>query len=509
MKMREIFKTPGEVSESDELEELADAEEDEDVLVFVGLEEPFESEDSEVEYGVPYGSVREPQHESDGEDSDFDPDGDESEDSSDFQPDDSDDSMSDTNNKAVITKNGKAPNILKQDKFNVNTDANGDPGPSSSGGGKSSHEDYSNVLELNEDDEDDETVRAIIAAIKKPRTAPPEIKLDDFITDICFHPERDIIALATITGDVCLYEYANDGNTLLRNIEIHAKSCRDVEFTEDGRDLLTCSKDKSIMITDMETEKLKKFYESAHDEAINKLHVIDEHLFATGDDGGTVKLWDLRTKDSIFALKEVEDFISGMLTNESKKLLLTTSGDGYLTTINIAARKLYVQSEPYEEELHCMGTFRGNSKLVIGTSKGRLYTFNWGQFGYHCDMYPGIKTPISEMIPITDRICCVAGEEGIIRACHIAPYRNLGIVGQHNMPIENLDVSNSGELIASSSHNNDVRFWNVKYFEDFGDIKYNEKHNTFKDKRHNLPSSKFTNAGDFFADLAKSPSDNE
>ncbi|XP_002031574.2 WD repeat-containing protein 55 homolog [Drosophila sechellia] len=364
-------------------------------------------------------------------------------------------------------------------------------------------------FDLDEDDETDETVRAMIAAIKKPRSSPPEIKLEDFITDICFHPDRDIIALATIIGDVHLYEYDNEANKLLRTIEVHSKACRDVEFTEDGRFLLTCSKDKCVMVTDMETEKLKKLYETAHDDAINTLHVLNENLFASGDDAGTVKLWDLRTKNAIFELKELEDQITQLTTNEQSKLLLATSADGYLTTFNISARKMYVQSEPYEEELNCMGVYRGDSKLVVGTSKGRLYTYNWGQFGYHCDMYPGIKSPISLMIPITDRIACVAGEDGNIRACHIAPYRNLGVVGQHNMPIESLDVNASGELIASSSHNNDVRFWNVKYFEDFGEIKYNEKHNAYKELRHNLPSSKCSNTSDFFADLTKEDADGD
>ncbi|XP_073833013.1 WD repeat-containing protein 55 homolog isoform X2 [Musca autumnalis] len=415
---------------------------------------------------------------------------------------DSDDSMSDGgdtdkggNDKAANKQNSTSATAAAGSSTSKTTRNNEDEG----GGGEA----RASVLELDENEEDDETVKAIIAAIKKPRSSPPEIKLEDFVTDICFHPERDIIAIATITGDVALYEYSNDGNKHLRTIEVHAKACRDVEFSTDGLNVLTCSKDKSIMITDMETEKLKKFYESAHDEPINKLHVIDENLFATGDDNGTVKLWDLRTKNEIFALKEVEDYISQMLTNEAGKLLLVTSGDGYLTTLNIGARKLYVQSEPYEEELTCMGTYRGDSKLVVGTSKGNLYTFNWGQFGYHSDKFPGVKSSMSEMIPITDRIACVAGEEGIIRAVHIAPFRNLGIVGQHSMPIESLDVSNSGELIASSSHNNDVRFWNVKYFEEFGDIKYNEKHQSYKEKRHNLPSSKFSNASDFFSDLAK------
>lgn len=356
--------------------------------------------------------------------------------------------------------------------------------------------------DMNEDEEDDETVRAIIAAIKKPRTSPPEIKLSEFITDICFHPEEDLIALATITGDIHLYKYANEENTHLKTIEVHTKACRDVEFTEDGKALLTGSKDKTIMITDMETEKLKQFYDFAHEDAINKLLVIDENLFCSGDDSGTVKLWDSRTKDAVFALKEFEDSVLSMLTNDDKKLLLVCSADGYLTTLNLSARKLFVQSEPYEEELTCMGTFRGDSKLIVGTSKGRLYTYNWGQFGYHSDMFPGVKSPMSVMIPVTDRIACVAGEEGILRAVHIAPFKTLGVVGQHSLPIESLDISNNGQLLASSSHNNDVRFWNVTYFEDFADIKYNSKHNAHRENRHNLPSSKYTNASDFFSDLA-------
>ncbi|KAH8355560.1 hypothetical protein KR200_005113, partial [Drosophila serrata] len=487
------FKTPSDADELDDLDEdmvvgviaeieqevlnESDSDNDEYELVEMGPPEPDNDGDSSYDGNESISS-----------DGSFDPNAEDS---------DSDDSMAAEEEAGGSSTAAGGATSAKRRK-----DDDG-----SSGSNKESAE--ASVLELDEDDETDETVRAIIAAIKKPRSAPPEIKLEDFITDVCFHPSRDIVALATIIGDVHLYEYANEGNKLLRTIEVHSKACRDVEFTEDGRFLLTCSKDKCVMVTDMETEKLKKLYETAHDDAINTLHVLNENLFATGDDAGTVKLWDLRTKNAVFELKELEDQVTQLISNDQNKLLLATSADGYLTTFNIAARKMYVQSEPYEEELNCMGIYRGDSKLVVGTSKGRLYTYNWGYFGFHCDMYPGIKSPISLMIPITDRIACVAGEDGNIRACHITPYRNLGVVGQHNMPIESLDVNSSGELLASSSHNNDVRFWNVKYFEDFGDIKYNDKHNAYKEKRHNLPSSKCTNASDFFADLTKEDGDEE
>jgi WD repeat-containing protein 55 len=104
------------------------------------------------------------------------------------------------------------------------------------------------------------------------------------------------------------------------------------------------------------------------------------------------------------------------------------------------------------------------------------------------------------MIPITERIAITAGEEGVIRAMHLVPGRILGIAGQHSLAIEAMDISNNGEYIASSSHDNDIRFWNIKYFEDFDEINYNAK----PDKnaaRRNLPSSLAANRSDFFSDL--------
>lgn len=56
------------------------------------------------------------------------------------------------------------------------------------------------------------------------------------------------------------------------------------------------------------------------------------------------QVWDLRQKESepIFSIKEVEDYISAMITNRDAKYLVCASGDG-LTTINIPERKLHVQ----------------------------------------------------------------------------------------------------------------------------------------------------------------------
>lgn len=61
-------------------------------------------------------------------------------------------------------------------------------------------------------------------------------------------------------------------------------------------------------------------------------------MYKTGDDSGTVKLWDLRKQDPIFNIKIGEEHISDMITNEAQKYLVCAGGDGMLTSIDLKGR---------------------------------------------------------------------------------------------------------------------------------------------------------------------------
>lgn len=133
-----------------------------------------------------------------------------------------------------------------------------------------------------EEEEEDETIKAIKRESNRERDHPPNIQCEDFITDISFHPQQDILAVANIVGDVLLYKYTNESNTLLNTLELHTRACRDIEFSLDGVKLFSASKDKSIMISDVDSGKLIQFYENSHDVPLYCLTVIDEHVFSTG-----------------------------------------------------------------------------------------------------------------------------------------------------------------------------------------------------------------------------------
>lgn len=132
-------------------------------------------------------------------------------------------------------------------------------------------------------DDEDDVVKAIIANTKTVRSHPPDIETEEFVVDLSFHPQEDILAVGTLGGDILVYKYTNEENTLLTTLEMHTKAIRDIEFNDDGSTLFSASKDKSIVLSDVHTGKLKRFYDEAHTAPVYRMNVIDENLFASGE----------------------------------------------------------------------------------------------------------------------------------------------------------------------------------------------------------------------------------
>ncbi len=102
----------------------------------------------------------------------------------------------------------------------------------------------------------------------------------------------------------------------------------------------------------------------------------------------------------------------------------------------------------------------------------------------------GHPDAINDLIAVTENVVITGCEDGTIRyyrnlvaiytfklcneffiyvfrAVHLYPHRFVGAVGHHEgrFPVEKLDVSSTGELVASISHDQMVKFWNISYLE--------------------------------------------
>ena len=85
----------------------------------------------------------------------------------------------------------------------------------------------------------------------------------------------------------------------------------------------------------------------------------------------------------------------------------------------------------------------------------------------------------------------------VYRAINILPNRIIGVVGDHDkFPVENLSLSRDKTLLASCSHDQTIKFWNV---ESLKGQKVSDKKKAQKSDKSKLLAS--TGKDDFFSGL--------
>ena len=175
----------------------------------------------------------------------------------------------------------------------------------------------------------------------------------------------------------------------------------------------------------------------------------DGYIMVSGDDEGTVKLWDLRKGSSIFEFKDNEDYISNFAIKESSNTLLATGADGYLSVFHLRKGILEARSDNLEDELLSVAILKNGEKAVVGTQEGPIAIFDWGWWGDMSDRFPGHPSSISSIVAIDEDTICTSSSDGIIRICSILPNKFLGVIGHHGQyPIEQMKISRDKKYLA-------------------------------------------------------------
>ena len=153
-----------------------------------------------------------------------------------------------------------------------------------------------------------------------------------------------MFALSLITGRVQLYRSDADSAAAVPacsiSLRAHTESCRSIAFAADGRLLLTASADCSVLAVDAESGKAVSRLKGAHAAPLSGITTVQPWTFATADDAGLLKLWDMRQRDATCSEQAHRDFVSDMVFESRRQSLLSVSGDGTLSVFDLRSSKV-------------------------------------------------------------------------------------------------------------------------------------------------------------------------
>ncbi|GFX66665.1 WD repeat-containing protein 55 [Trichonephila clavipes] len=346
------------------------------------------------------------------------------------------------------------------------------------------------------DDEFSKTENDKTVEIEQKIEVPADITFSSNIVDISCHPKRNIVAAGLINGSIVLHSYgiADVGNVELLTFDQHKKPCRALCFSDSGEHLFTGAQDAVINVFDLETNSVFRKFARESGSPLYSILPIDNYLLASGEDDGQVVLWDFRMQAPVQCFEDCEDYVSCLVANKEKKILLATSGDGFLAAYNIRGNILEAKSEQASYDLLCAGILKNGTKVVVGAGDGSLNIFSWGEFGNISDRFPGHPGSVDAMVVVEDDLVCTGCEDGKIRAVQLYPNKFLGHLGNHGgYTVERVRLCYEKSLIASSSYDHKIKFWDLSGVEEIKNLDVKEA--KLKKKQLDKP------ANSFFADL--------
>ena len=209
-------------------------------------------------------------------------------------------------------------------------------------------------------------VMACTASEASSGDAPPSIEFDSHVMDIAFHSQHNCLAAAEVTGLVSVFNYATDGNSNVFTSNLHADSCRSLQFSGDGSHLWSGSSDGSLVRTALggsSGSTACSDWRSTNKAGVSSLLSVGDQCVVSGYDSGVVKLWDVRQKKPVRSITEQEDYIADLLLHSDGRTLLSSSGDGTLAVLDISTGKLIALSDNMEDELLSLAPAKGWQKV--------------------------------------------------------------------------------------------------------------------------------------------------
>jgi WD40 repeat protein len=207
----------------------------------------------------------------------------------------------------------------------------------------------------------------------------------------------------------------------------------------------------------------------------------EQQFLVSGDDSGQVKVWDARADSSVLEYREQGEAVSGIAARD--RFLLTTSLDGtlavYDTALGSGSKGLLALSDSMDNELLGVEVVKGGEFVACNSSEGAIYLFKWDWFGDCKDRVTGHPNSIGAMVKYDEQTLLTGAEDGFVRAVGLFPNRVARTLGQHDQdsifPVERLALRRDLKLLASTSHDESINFYDLSEFEGAGEPEEQEE----------------------------------
>ena len=214
-----------------------------------------------------------------------------------------------------------------------------------------------------------------------------------------------------------------DQNPNLQDISVDVEKISSVSFSPDGAQLASGSDDGTVKLWDVGSRETIATLEGHTDDITSVAFSPIDDLLASGSYDETIKLWNIESRETIATLEGHTDYVNSVAFSPDGTVLASGSGDGTIKLWNVATHKTIATLEGHAETFNSVAFSPDGTVLASGS--GDFYS------------------------------------DGSPKLWNIATRETIATLEGHTDYVRSVAFSPDGALLASGSGDGTVRLWDM------------------------------------------------
>jgi WD40 repeat protein/energy-coupling factor transporter ATP-binding protein EcfA2 len=289
---------------------------------------------------------------------------------------------------------------------------------------------------------------------------------DSGVTSVNFSPDGKTLVSGSYDNTIKLLNVETGQE--IRTLKGHDWDVNSVNFSPDGKTLVSGSGDKTIKLWNVETgQEIRTL--KGHDDYVYSVNFSpDGKTLVSGSDDKTIKLWNVETGKEIRTFKGHYGYVRSVNFSPDGKTLVSGSLDGTIKLWDVETGKEIHTLKGHDSGVLSVNFSPDGKTLVSGSDDKtiKLWDVETGQEirtlkGHDSAVYLSITIPSVNFSP--DGKTLVSGsDDNTIKLWDVETGQEIRTLKGHDHSVNSVNFSPDGKTLVSGSNDKTIKLWNVE-----------------------------------------------